>query len=137
MILALSTIVTAHLLGYIQTLGLGIGAFVGIEVAGDLFYRFHGGVWCKPLSTRVSSSYQFYLLLNPSGEKKSIMVVSFDKGLREIIFPLSVVFVFVSFITDYLPVSSIGSAFGYTTSSSTTAWTITVYLVAHLLWKFD
>ena len=139
--LVFSTLATAHLIGYVERLGIGVGTFVGLEIAGDLFADFVSAVlWATIISSllatvlllikEVSHAFRF----GPNNDAGRATFLEQLRSNNQILLIVAVVFL-VTFTVQYLPTTDLFAALGFGVSTFALSLSICLML-ASLLIKF-
>jgi hypothetical protein len=91
-LIAISSLITAHVLGYADRLGIGVEAFVGFEVAGDLFADFISNVLFAGIFTSIVAIPALLLSNQKGGEVQGDFLIALKS---KILFVILFVIIFI------------------------------------------
>lgn len=132
-LIAFTSIWTAHLVGYIEAIGVGVRNFIGFEVSGDLFFEF---------ISKLSKSAIFSILyITPI--LIAVQLLKFS-ALKYLLIKVSLftAFCLASFLPNYLQVRSFTATLGYATIHSELLFLAVIASIFGILylcqdWLFD
>ncbi|PWQ97058.1 hypothetical protein [Leucothrix arctica] len=98
-LIAISSLITAHVLGYTDRLGIGVEAFVGFEVVGDLFADFISNVLFAGIFTSIIAIPAFLLSDQKGGEVQGDFWIALkSKILFMALFGIIFIFLYLNLI---------------------------------------
>lgn len=142
LLIAISWLATAHILGYVERLGIGVGAFIGLEIAIDLFADFASSAIT---ATIVSSLIVGVILLSneifnhqENHFEKSTNLTDIWQNLssKKYALVLTIAIFLVIFTVSYLNTTQFFSALGYGISTFSLIASLVLVLVSILLWIY-